>query len=366
LKPSIGSLNNLYSFWSLWTTQFAESIENIKAFQPELTFADEADAHSLPEDQRQKIIVQEKYSGLPLPMQNLLEALRTLKLKIQHHKNAFYSNIDLKFFSEALKQSKKVCEIVYLAKAMRSSLIGERLNQIAPDGNFELFESLLVKEVAQLRAKVFDSIDASRAFAQKKVKVNHVVYSTLKEINASEKFRTRLVNLAQGPLSTLFEFSEKEVSKEEEDTIELHADNEDLSKLSNFKNELIKKEEELHLLRFTSDKIFSELASDAKKISSDAVQAIKKIKLNVPVCGYYELPKEAEDADNKLQREIALVLGTLTMDRDALDSSLRSIKLECESLRKSCEDEHVANVYKTLKEIQAMYSSCSQDYLIKT
>ena len=158
------------------------------------------------------------------------------------------------------------------------------------------------------------------------------------------------------------EFTDTTAEKEEEDAIEL-INSEPLDDLTDLKSELSKKEEELHHFRFTTDKIYSELAFDAKKISHDAIEAIKKTRLILPVYAYYELPKEVEDADNKLQREIALVLGTLTMDRDALDSTLRSIKLECESLKKSCEEEHVANTYKTLKEIQAMYASCSEEFV---
>lgn len=329
---------------------------------PELIYTEDSQSLVEANDTRQKLLVQEKYSGLPMPMQNLLEALRQLKVKIQNHKNAFYTNIDSKFFSEALKQSKKVCDIISLAKTMRQSLARDRLKQMAPNGNFEAYEAMLISDVAEFRAKVFNSISSTRAYAHKKVNVKQVLESTSKEIEASEKFRARLVHLAQGPLSSLFEFTDTTAEKEEEDAIEL-INSEPLDDLTDLKSELSKKEEELHHFRFTTDKIYSELAFDAKKIAHDAIEAIKKTRLILPVYAYYELPKEVEDADNKLQREIALVLGTLTMDRDALDSTLRSIKLECESLKKSCEEEHVANTYKTLKEIQAMYASCSEEFV---
>lgn len=292
-------------------------------------------------------------------MQNLLDALRKLKIKIQHHKNVFYSNIDARYFADTLKQTKKICDIVRLAKSLCDNVIGTRLLNASPQ--YKTIESLLVAEIAMLRKKLFASVDSHRAFAQKTVSLASTIDSTLKQVNESEKFRQRLINLAQGPLSSLFEYKDQKSPKEEEDTLEIV--NIKVQEDTQIKAELRTAEENLFELRLLTDKIYREVSKETQKITLDAIETIKKIKIDLPVCEYYSLPIEIQEADTKLQREIALVLGTLTMDRSAIDSMLRAIKLECEELKKSCDDEHALNTYKTIKEIQALYTQASLDFV---
>lgn len=356
----------LYSYWTLWTSELIKKLTENEPW----TYCMNIEFPGLLVDEtleRRTALVEEALKSLPMPMQTLLKALKHLKLKMESHSLAHASNIESNYSSQAIIATKKICDILGTAKKLRNSPVS-RLDALVKE---EMKEESYVKylnniesEASMLRQKLFELTDSSRVYAHRSIALEPIVKKSLKAIEDSEQFRNRLVHLAEGPLSSLFEISEPVEDQPSEDPLTIiDVPKLNAEKIKEVEDLLNKNQEKLKKLRYISDKIYSECSSDAIKINYDAIESIKKICLKKPEVEKYSIPTELKNADNSLQKEISMVLGTLTMDKSALDIVLRSIKSDCHALRIATIEELRSSMYKTLKEIQGLYSCASLSFI---
>ena len=384
---------SLHSYWTLWTTELIQCLENQVAWPtplvtelPSTTSQDEI-------GDRRQILLDEAFLSLPKPMQTLLQALRHIKLKIREHECTFISNSEALYASLAIRHAKKICEILELAKQLRNGPLQERLDTMAKDfyltmpglavdvstasttasttesttasaPSFQELKSSLDSKASNLRLSLFESVESSRAYGKKTLALTEAVNQSSEAVEASEKFRQRLLDLAQGPLSKLFEVSlDNPKANETEDTLEMIRESPSMEKKLLIEAQIHENKTLQVKLRYLADRIIREASDETLKINRDAIESIKKIVLSAPETLVYKTPKELSQADSSVQKEIALVLGTLTMDRGSIDTILRSIKSECFVLKSASEEESRASLFKTLKELQALYTSAAENFL---
>lgn len=354
----------LYSYWTLWTTQLIKCLEQNEVWTCDISI----ELPPVLQDEtvnRRTTLIDESLKNLPRPMQNLLHALKQLKLKMEAHSLAYASNIESNYSSEAIIASKKICDVLSIAKTLRNSPL-IRLDEAVEDKtqSYKSYLESIEIEASQLRKELFQLTESSRAFSHRTVLVDPIVKNSIKAVEDSEQFRSRLVTLAQGPLSTLFEYSDTTKETPNEDPVSVvDVPKANSEKIKEVQAKLDENQLKLKKLRYIADKIYSECASDAVKINQDAIESIKKIVLKVPKVEKYSVPVELKNADASLQKEIAMVLSTLTMDRGSLDIVLRSIKSECQALRIITVEELRSTMYKTLKEIQGLYTCASVNFI---
>lgn len=233
----------------------------------------------------------------------------------------------------------------------------------------KLWLEMLEKELGHSRKKYYSLLENKKSYITKEIDFKTSIDEVEKAVHSSEALRHRLINLAQGPLSCLFEDPNvsniKNCAPKEEEVLKNNCEGLKHEKQLNDLHQRIK---ELSLfiirVRSTLHKLESQKFIDTSNISFEAMESIKELRKSVVEPNEVIVNESSlHKADKKIQAEISMLLATLTVDRQSLDTVLRSIKSDCDVLKNKFEFEMAAEMYKILKHIQATYVSANQIFL---
>jgi len=288
---------------------------------------------------------------LPKPLQTLLSALRELKLDLA--RDAIRTRANMESRIRAFCESR----VAFICNAIDSASEGiRRCNEdvwatvLEADPQFSNEVHKLLSGTAELPPSEWRQalIEACRGF-QKSLASHDLgerpavrdaprpVYASVDlavgAVKSSQDMRQRLIDLATGPLASLFEPSADRASPRapmdlvvpgtsSACTAQAKAERAEAAhKLLQGQKLLRRLQRNIAMARASRDVLYED-------VIANLIWALKQCK-DPPESHVISLEDQSTDmktADAKLQKEIAFVLQTLTVDRSSLDMVLRSIK----------------------------------------
>jgi hypothetical protein len=261
---------------------------------------------------------------LPRPLQTLLKALFELKTDITRETIRQWSNSDATTLANFRHVVAYVCAgLASIERPESSSLEIELQIQKIKKLQSDLQESL----IKSTEKKPF----LSPRSQEKSIEQAHAA------ADSSSAWRQRLRALATGPLSSLFESpqanTESEIAEPEIQNEVAPVLQEDIaSQLEDAKKELRK-------LRMALDAKQADFLLLRDHSISALIRKLKSLQVKEPVGHSTTIPLDLQKADDRLQEEIKYFLGTVSVERKALDLYLKSIKANCEYLKFTAERE---------------------------
>ena len=298
---------------------------------------------------------------MPKPLQTLLVALLEIKSDLIREKNNLQVNYETKFVNEIQSIVTKNFEIMKASAAMIKSQ--KKREQSLAKENFSLtgieaepnLQQLIIK-LSQERQDYFDTFVNRKSIIIRHFDADASLKQASAAVSESENLRKRLIALAQGPLSKLFESESIEPSERpQEESIEKI---EGLIKIDDEPEHLKKLAAFIRKVRYLNDAASADLVEDERNIFYDCLMSLKPKELERPE----EHIKNSESlliADRKIQAEISLVIQTLTIDRDILNNALKAIAQKCSLLKKNFDNENKNIYFHNLHEMHAKYSEGS-------
>ena len=337
--------------------------------------------------ERNQKFFEEALKFLPKPMQTLLEALRDLKCDMAKDREIKKEN---EFNLYESKISELVAKVLQIAEAKLTATkaivvpVSEQIKELKLNEKFALliqkeqsvketeWLEILEKELSIARKEYYANLENKKSYLTKTMDFSSSIEEASRAVSASEAMRRRLINLAQGPLSCLFEDESGtkivKTKDQEEPTTSLHeqaSSEESKTKLECLAQRVKDLSMFIIQVRAVFQKLNSQKILDTTHLTFEAIESIKALRNSVSEPTPQTVIENASlsKADKKIQAEVSLLLATLTVDRQSLETVLRNIKNECESIKNKYDYELAAEIYKTLKHIQATYANASQIFL---
>lgn len=329
-------------------------------------------------DERFSKLAETSMLQLPLPMQTLLKALYELKqdmcrdgvLQRQNYEARQIATIEgsitgaLKTLeayraavdaakSESMKTVRKASLEAELQQALDASGLQERLKADPKDWWPQMQHCLQATEAASA-ARLRESAASKPVHRQTDSEARSETISQVDSaVKASQATRERLIKLAQGPLASLFETP---AALESKASVKMPSDSvaiggpapigptdsdaelgmvraESVEKVKS----LMRRIQRLYREAFDSQRDFI----DSARISAeDGLRALRRaLRLEEPLTA--SVAPDLARADRSLQSEIALIMKTLTVERQSLDMVLRHIKATCKVIQDEASAESV-------------------------
>lgn len=310
---------------------------------------------------KEQIIFEDYLVLLPKPLQTLLKALLEIKCDLLRELNTLETNATSNHNNEILSECTKNFEIIKCGAQQILSL--KKRNISLAKENFEFTGQLtepnlieLINLLSEKRQSHYSAFESRKSLLMHEFSPDLSLQQASNAIQESEALRARLIALAQGPLSKLFESQTIEPEAPQDSliqTVEGHI---------NIPEEPIEQKKLaafIRKVRYSNDTIAHELLDDKKNIFSDVLKQIgpkQFAELNLKFTNSESL----KIADKKIQAEIGLVMQTLTIDRSILNKSLKSIVQKCQALKESYANQSKNMLYHNLQEMQSKYSEASQ------
>jgi len=310
------------------------------------------------ESDRQVRLAQNSLGKLPKPLQTLLEALTELKLDITRERLRQEAN------NESIVKAALGSSVKYTLKALETcaqtctEAIDSGIGNYSDTQMQERIEAVLLRASEYIDTRTPETTSAwlsglKEARRALEAKLSQVLSETTRiatsvrpasaanidavssAVEASKKLRTRLQVLAEGPLKSLFESEDQETpERKPEDTMAKPFN--ELIEASKY-NEIAEVLRDVRSLTRSIEGIFDRIARSQSVVIDDAVSAaalgIEGSARTLNLSQEKYVPNaDMTVADDAIQTEIRLLLNTLTVDRGALDSVLRSIRFQCDAL----------------------------------
>ena len=330
---------------------------------------------------REQKFYEDALKCLPKPMQTLLRALKDLKcdivkdleIKKENEFNLFTCKIT-ELVSKVLlvveAKSKFTNDFsVPIQKQFEDLNLTKDFLKFCPNTIPENWLEVLEKQLSAKRKIYYELLENKKSYITRQFDSEASILGVEHAVNSSEALRRRLITLAQGPLSCLFEDIPKTESVKKEEEISFTNNTSSVTtngaQLQILTDEIKELSIFITLVRTTLNKLNSQKFLDLTQTSLEAIESIRIIRKSVaePIAQKAQENFNLTKADKKIQAEISLLLATLTVDRQSLETVLRSIKSQCEYLKNKYEYEFAAEIFKILKQIQATYSSANQIFL---
>ena len=285
---------------------------------------------------------------LPRPMQTLLDALRDVKLDMAREQVRALVNMESRIAAFCESRVAFVCEqLAEAAKAIREANQDVWALVLQTDPHFEKamqkfgpgappskWAEILLAALHEVQTDLQSAALAQRPTVLQSARPEYEsVTKAHQAVGLSQMTRERLVALATGPLASLFEVpaglaapaAQVERVPERPETLSVPFDrNEALARQKDLQKMLRHLQRSVANARASRDVVYDDIVEGL-------LWALKKA-TERPEASTISLDPNLADmktADRKLQKEIALVLQTLTVDKSALDLVLRAIKAQC-------------------------------------
>lgn len=286
---------------------------------------------------------------LPKPLQTLLAALRELKLDVARDNVRARANMESRIRSFCESRVAYICESFNTAiEAIRrcNEDVWATVLEAEPHFDHELRALLEVESLGPPSEWQATLIAASRRFQETLAKTTlserpvvreaprmdyDSVHRATDAVRASQDMRQRLIDLATGPLVRLFEPTDGQarptvapidvlvpgsVVTKQDKTLAAQ-------KLQTAQKLLRRLQRSIAVSRASRDVLYEDAVSSL-------IWALRQATVGpeAHVISLEDTDPVMKTADSKLQKEIAFVLQTLTVDRSSLDIVLRSIKAQ--------------------------------------
>jgi len=289
---------------------------------------------------------------LPKPMETLVKILQDLKLDILREKLTQFKNVETVLFSHVETFVHYLCEMLQVLQSfIRKSQdqfdwtnASQNLNKhvdsycrkwnvTSNDTNVLIF---LQQEVNALYVKM-QTIVLQRLTKQPLLQsfpVEHVATRTMEQVAKSEQLRKRLQDLNDGMFQSFFEVPDE--LQEHEDTVTVDIPKTEMPVMDE-DTIMLQLYDAMYVLRQYQDYRNHTLEQFRDRVREMIKLTIVDMKLHRQEClkqlravhWTYTTPDALSAVDTKVQREIRLMMSTLTIQKDDLHIALLNIKNNC-------------------------------------
>jgi hypothetical protein len=350
MHVGFSQIRRAYDSFTDWLSIFISALElgqsSVKIHALQLTKIE-----PLQYDPRADKLAEGAILKLPVPVQTLVVALNQLKLDIAQDTIRQRLNYESICYNKLESAAACASKTLALLTSETESILKEGLENYTNDDLEQDILKVLQPDLKQSFNKplvvwnktILEAIRKTQEALHAKTVLNTTVSpvesrhmeskgtkSAIEAVEASKHVRQRLQNLAEGPLASFFEIKgqSQEITQQETSIAEV---------TSHVQNDTIL-EEQLDTLkrlarrtRKSLDLLYEEKESIMCLALTSTIQALKSLRssLLVPTEEPILVEGSMKHADESIQAEIKLLLGTLVIDHGALDQVLRMIKQKC-------------------------------------